>query len=97
MLYDFLKTYLIGIGFEENKISIILNELDILVKKWEKIAEYDDLLVFVEYIFKIGKNRKPKKNVVLGDPIHEKSDKLTVFKNAPQSLREVEDTLGFWV
>ena len=94
---NYLKTYLINTCFDENKISIILDQLDNLVKKWERIAEYGDQLVFVEYIFKIGKNKKPKKNVVLGDPIHEKSDKLTVFKNAPQSLREVEDTLGFWV
>ena len=35
---------------------------------------------------------------MLGDPEHEKSEGLEiVYKNAPQSLREIEDTLGFWV
>ena len=41
----------------------------------------------------------PKFNVVLGDPLHESDNNDTdrVYKNAPQSLREVEDTLEFKV
>jgi len=50
-------------------------------------------LAFVEYPF-----RKPQKNVVLGDPFHEHDPSLkVVYKNAPQSLREVEETTGFEV
>jgi len=37
-------------------------------------------------------------HVVLGDPAHERRERLiTVFKNAPQSLRDVEETTGFEV
>ena len=42
--------------------------------------------------------RNLSKNVVLGDPAHEHNDELKViFKNSPQSLREIEETTGFWV
>ena len=37
-------------------------------------------------------------NVVLGDPAHESmGDLRTIFKNAPQSLREIEETTAFEV
>ncbi len=49
-------------------------------------------LVFVEYPF-----GKLKKNVVLGDPYHKTAHLKMVFENAPQSLREVEETTGFVV
>lgn len=40
----------------------------------------------------------PKKNVVLGDPPHGHAEALeVVFENAPQSLREVEETTSFGV
>ena len=45
----------------------------------------------------------PVKNVVLGDIKHNKPNKKlnkkfkAVYKNAPQSLRDIEDTIGFWV
>jgi len=41
--------------------------------------------------------RRPEKNVVLGDPQHAKAGVRVVYKNAPQSLREIEETTGFGV
>ncbi len=64
--------------------------------RWSNIAmeiERNGSLAFVEY-----PHREPKKNVVLGDPSHEHYPSLkVVYKNAPQSLREVEETTGFEV
>ena len=53
-----------------------------------------DPMEFVEYPF-----RRPEKSVVLGDPLHEhhKPRLKVVYKNAPQSLREIEETTGFEV
>lgn len=49
-------------------------------------------LVFFEHAY-----RNPRKNVVLGDPHHEKSSLIVVYRNVPQSLREIEETTGFEV
>ena len=41
---------------------------------------------------------KPQQNVVLGDTGHENNDNLkVVYSNAPQSLRDIEETIDFWV
>ena len=80
-----------NIGKEEDVLKFVEEG----VKKWIKVAEETEELYYYENKFK---NLPIKRNIVLGDPEHEKSDGLeTVFKNAPQSLREIEDTLGFWV
>ena len=94
---NFLESHLKQIKFNDKKIDGVLGKFDDLVDKWKNVAEKSDILYFVEYLYKIGKNSEPHHDVVLGDPIHEKSNRLTVYKNAPQSLRDVEDTLGFWV
>ena len=64
--------------------------------RWSNIAmeiRRNGNLAFVEYPF-----RMPQKNVVLGDPLHEHDPNLkVVYKNAPQSLREIEETTGFGV
>jgi hypothetical protein len=54
-------------------------------------AEQGEDLKYVEYAIATP----PTKPVVLGDPQHEHAGLPTVFKNAPQSLREVEETTGF--
>ena len=42
--------------------------------------------------------KQKKKNVVLGDPFYEHSEEYkAIFNNAPNSLREVEETTLFWV
>ena len=41
---------------------------------------------------------KPQQNVVLGDTGHENNEKLkVVYSNAPQSLRDIEETIEFRV
>lgn len=64
------------------------------LRMWKKIAENTEELKFWEYKL----YNEPKYNVVLGDPAHEHMKKLKkVFTNVPQSLREIEETIGFWV
>jgi hypothetical protein len=51
-------------------------------------------LAFSEYAL----HKTPEKNVVLGSNSHEYIQELKkIFKNAPFSLREVEETTGFRV
>lgn len=51
-------------------------------------------LMFYEYV----QYRQAQNHVVLGDPAHERClNLITVFKNAPQSLRDVEETTAFEV
>jgi len=59
--------------------------------KWETAAKSQDSLIYYEPTM----IRKPENPVVLGDPQHEASGLTTVFRNAPQSLREVESTATF--
>jgi len=66
--------------------------------RWENcsaIIGLDSPLMFYEY----AQYRKAKNNVVLGDPAHEKRipKLITVFRNAPQSLRDIEETTAFEV
>ncbi|MGC8646954.1 MAG: DISARM system helicase DrmA [Thermoplasmata archaeon] len=78
------------------KIKEILKYFSTQIDRWKFIARnlYTDgnEISFVEYPYK-----QPKKNVVLGDPYHEKSGLTVVFRNSPQSLREIEETVGFWM
>jgi len=67
--------------------SEMASELD----KWQATAKSQDSLVYYEPTM----IRKPQNSVVLGDPQHETSGLPVVFKNAPQSLREVEPTTTF--
>lgn len=62
-------------------------------EKWESLSCSSKLLVFNEY----NPYGLPEKDVVLGDPSHRHAKKYIVFENAPQSLREVEETTGFEV
>lgn len=63
------------------------------IDRWKNTARrIRDTLEFVEYPY-----RTPRKNVVLGDPHHENSGLEVVYRNAPQSLREIEETTGFEV
>ena len=64
--------------------------------KWHNVAtnldKSNESLWFHEWAFKM-----PEHHVVLGDSLHEKSTLKVVYKNAPQSLREIEETTGFEV
>lgn len=92
---NFLCSHLRNMDFSDMKINNILSKFNEEVLKWKSCAQLTDSLYYYEYIVN---NAKPRHDVVLGDPIHEIDNKFeTVYKNAPQSLREVEDTLEFSV
>ena len=96
-VYNFLKDRLSNMETVEiDSISPILKYLERCIKDWENIAksiENDKRLQMYEYYA-----LKPRQNVVLGDSGHENNDNLkVVYSNAPQSLRDVEETITFWV
>ncbi|WP_299030007.1 DISARM system helicase DrmA [uncultured Thermanaerothrix sp.] len=58
--------------------------------RWKHIADREkEKLVYVEYAIE----RPPEKPVVLGDAVHPRAGLAVVFENAPQSMREIEDTI----
>ncbi len=67
--------------------SVILSKLD----RWQNIAKLADSLRYVEYAI----NVPPRYDVVLGDSWHQHERRTVVYENAPQSLREIEETCGF--
>ena len=85
--------------FSEKEIQNILTKIDDGISDWKKLVkEMGDGGNILEYYEKFSKYSAPSKNVVLGDPAHDKIDGLdVVYKNAPMSLRDIEDTLEFWV
>jgi hypothetical protein len=58
------------------------------IDDWQQTAKRHGNLKYVEY-------STPKCPVVLGDPQHEHDGIPVVYHNAPQSLRDVEETTGF--
>lgn len=97
---DFLTSLEDRIGemenVEDSLIDSILEYVEDSFNRWKDIAnniENKRSLRFYEYYYD-----KPKQNVVLGDSGHEHNDNLeVVFSNAPQSLRDVEESIDFWV
>lgn len=64
------------------------------LQRWQQLAlERPNELDFEEY----SMSKAPVRPVVLGDPQHLTAELPVVFRNAPQSLREVEPTTGFKV
>jgi hypothetical protein len=59
--------------------------------RWETTAQQENNLVYVEYAI----NKPPTKSVVLGDEQHQQQGFTFVFRNSPQSLREVESMTRF--
>lgn len=70
----------------------IIDDLECEIDLWKDSAKKSDNLIFIEYPWKL-----PKEDVVLGDPAHKYYDKRVVYENAPQSLREIEETTAFTV
>ena len=72
----------------------IQNYIKSQIERWKTIAEQSGTsLMFNEYAMW----GYPEKDVVLGDPAHKHARKQIVYENAPQSLRDVEETTGFEV
>ena len=81
---------------DEDMIQSVLTSLQKCIEDWQFIAnniEDKQFLKMNEYYIK-----KPEQHVVLGDEGHKYNKNLrVVYKNAPQSLRDVEETIDFWV
>jgi len=94
-LYDYLESRLTEIYGENSRaVTFTIEYLKTQIENWRTIANKVDELKFSEY----RPYHPPEHNVILGDPAHEHKDELrTVFKNVPSSLREIEETTGFWV
>jgi len=71
--------------------NICHNEIASELDKWQAAAKSSLSLVYYESTM----IRKPQNPVVLGDPQHESGGLPVVFRNTPQSLREVESTTTF--
>jgi hypothetical protein len=71
----------------------VRGELQDCQQKWQKVACEQLDLEYQENTLM----RSPSKPVVLGDEQHQRAGLPVVFRNAPQSLREVEATTGFRV
>ncbi|AGK61346.1 hypothetical protein Asulf_01355 [Archaeoglobus sulfaticallidus PM70-1] len=80
---------------DNGTINELINYFRSQVDRWKYVAaKIRDVLKFMEYCL----YRLPEFSVVLGDPLHEKSPSVeVVYRNAPQSLREIEETTGFEV
>ncbi|NEO33664.1 MAG: helicase [Symploca sp. SIO3C6] len=59
--------------------------------RWQTVAENESNLVYEEYAI----DKDPTKAVVLGDEQHQERNFTVVYRNAPQSLREVEGMTRF--
>jgi hypothetical protein len=59
--------------------------------RWQTVAEQENNLVYEEYAI----DKDPTLPVVLGDEQHQERNFAVVYRNAPQSLREVEGMTRF--
>jgi len=71
--------------------SVCRNEIASELDRWEAAAKSELSLIYYEPTF----IREPENPVVLGDVQHEVRGLTIVYRNAPQSLREVESTTTF--
>lgn len=100
-LRNFLKNRLKSCDIKQREIDHVLDYFDSQIDHWKAIRLDDDEKLYYNEHFMFKKY--PVKNVVLGDIKHNKPNKKlnkkfkAVYKNAPQSLRDIEDTIGFWV
>jgi hypothetical protein len=73
------------------QLSVCQNEMASELDRWEAAAKGEPSLIYYEPTL----IREPENPVVLGDVQHEVRGLTVVFRNAPQSLREVESTTTF--
>lgn len=92
ILRSTILTRLRKIITDATELSTKLNYFNSQIDRWKNEANRLSTsgLVYFEYPYNL-----PKKNVVLGDPYHKRHGIEVVYDNAPQSLREVEETTGF--
>ena len=70
--------------------SDIVNNWESQIDSWKAIAKTVSNLKFHE-------SNSSAFDVVLGDSLHQKNKKKVVYKDTPQSLREIEDSIEFGV
>ncbi len=74
------------------KKGCVFNYVSSELDRWQNVASREgNKLKYVEYAI----NLPPKFSVVLGDSQHSHARLVVVYKNAPQSLRDIEETCGF--
>jgi hypothetical protein len=71
--------------------GVVQNDVNAELDRWQSSAMRWANLVFVEYAM----GRAPSNAVVLGDPQHQHAGLGVIFEDAPQSLRDIEETTGF--
>lgn len=96
-VYHFLNDRLTNMeNVDMDSLKPILRYFENIIDDWKTVAdsiEDKKRLQMHEYYYS-----KPQQNVVLGDTGHENNDNLkVVYSNAPQSLRDIEETIDFWV
>ena len=100
-LKNFLENRLRLTGLDEREKIRVLNSFNSQIDDWKSIELNDDENLY--YNENLRYKPFPEQNVVLGDIKHNKPNRKlnkkfkAVYKNAPQSLRDIEDTIGFWV
>ncbi|HJU14242.1 MAG TPA: DISARM system helicase DrmA [Candidatus Nitrosotalea sp.] len=67
-----------------------LHDMNSEIDRWQSFALNYNNLQYVEYSFR----SLPQLPVVLGDAQHQHLNIPVVYRNAPQSLRDVEETIG---
>ena len=74
--------------------TIVESEIMAALDRWLVVARRrTPTLIYWEYTG----GDPPRHDVVLGDLWHERQGRDVVFRNVPQSLRDVEETLGIEV
>ncbi|MGH7900679.1 MAG: DISARM system helicase DrmA, partial [Thermodesulfobacteriota bacterium] len=71
------------------ELKEVEREMKSKLEKWEATANTEADL---EYWEKSGRVQHP---IVLGDAAHQHTEITVVYRNAPQSLRDIEETTGF--
>ena len=92
--------------FSPHEIENIITYFDSQISHWQNVKLDDGKKLYFNEKFYADWN-KPKKNVVLGDVKHtihnnnpslDKDEELKiVFNNSPKSLRDIDETIKFWV
>ncbi|MDA8055060.1 MAG: DISARM system helicase DrmA [Thermoplasmatales archaeon] len=94
VLKRFMSERLAKIVEDKEEIGLKTSYFDSQMDLWKTTARklLNSRLTYFEYAY-----YEAKKNVVLGDPYHKRTGITLVYDNAPQSLREVEETTGFLI
>jgi hypothetical protein len=77
--------------FRRPPAGAVRQHLDRELDAWHSYARNFGNLKYVEYAI----TRPPQHPVVLGDAQHQHANLPVVYENAPQSLRDIEETTGF--